>query len=147
MHLFSHKFQKPAIWTFIICKVFVFVFLLISFLMNPENGLFPFSDDSFWGRFFLFVYVFVVYGSLAVTVFSEEKIEDEYISKLRLESIAIVAAATLCFAFILQLIQAAMPLDSYAEFKQWRMKILSKLTFWLPIVYFCVFKYKLKHQA
>lgn len=146
-HLFPHKYQKPAIWIFFLCQIFVFVFLVISFSLNMENGQLPFSDDSFWVRVALFVYVFVEYSSLVVTVFSKEIVEDEYISRLRLESVAIVAAATICMCFIFNLVQAAMPLDSYAEFKQWRMKSLSKLTLWLPIIYFCVFKYKLKHQA
>ena len=146
-HLFPHKYQKPAIWVFFLCQIFVFVFLVISFSLNMENGQLPFSDGSFWVRVALFVYVFVEYSSLVVTVFSKEKVEDEYISKLRLESVAIVAAATICMCFIFNLVQAAMPLDSYAEFKQWRMKSLSKLPLLLPIIYFCVFKYKLKHQA
>ena len=148
MHLFSHKFQKPAIWTFIIVQVVVFVIYFVRILRVPSEQVFnPFPDNIAILRIVMFLYTFAVYGSLFFIIFSKEKVEDEYISKLRLESVAIVAAVIICISFVLLLIQCAQPLDSYREFRQMVRDLFAGFVYWAPFVYICVFKYKLRHQA
>lgn len=147
MHLFSHKFQKPAILTFIVSQVIVFVFYFVRFLQNPEQTFNPFPDNIAILRVVLFLYVLAVYGSLFFIIFSKEKVEDEYISKIRLESVAIVAAFVICISFVLLLIQCVQPLDSYREFRQMVRELFAGFVYWAPFVYICVFKYKLRHQA
>lgn len=147
MHLFSHKFQKPAIWTFILCQVVVFIFFFVRTFIDPETAFNPFPDNVALFRIALFLYVLAVYGSLFFMIFSKEKVEDEYISKIRLESVAVVAAVIICISFVLLLIQCAQPLDSYREFRQMVRDLFAGFIYWAPIVYICVFKYKLRHQA
>lgn len=143
--LFHHKFQKPAILLFLISQVLVFVYLVILNLCKPEIGLM--FDNSIAARVFLFLYVLVVYGSLFVVIFSKEKVEDEYISMLRLESVAIVAAVLIFLAFIARVIQCTLPFESFKDFHEMSSDILSGLIIWGAIIYFCVFKYKLRHQS
>lgn len=147
MHLFSHKFQKPAILTFIVSQVFVFIYLFIRIVNDPQTAFIPFADHIVIFRIALFLYVLAVYGSLFFIIFSKEKVEDEYISKIRLESVAIVAAFFICISFVLLLIQCAQPLDIYREFRQMVRDLFAGFVYWAPFVYICVFKYKLRHQA
>lgn len=143
--LFPHKFQKPAILIFLLSQILVFVYLVVRTICKPESGLI--SDNTIVTRVALFLYVLVVYGSLFVMIFSKEKVEDEYISMLRLESVAIVAAVIICLAFIARVIQCTLPFDSIKGFNEMSTDVLSGLIIWGAIIYFCVFKYKLRHQS
>lgn len=138
--LFPHKFQKPAIWTIVLS----FVCLAVWIEILTEKNVWP--EDTFWFRAVMFLFVFLIQGALFVLVFSKEKVEDEYITQLRLESVSIVAMICFCLVVLVKLAQAVMPLDLYRQFYDLRIQILEKSIFWLPIIYFCIFKYKLKHQ-
>lgn len=145
MLLFPHKLQKPAILVFLLSQISVFVYMVIRTLHNPESGLLPFTGDTVSFRIALVLYALAVYGSLFVILFSKEKVEDEYISRLRLESVAIVAAVIISLGFIWKLIECFLPLDSFKDYREMVRDILSGLILWAPIIYFCVFKYKLRH--
>ena len=145
MLLFPHKLQKPAILVFLLSQIYVFVFMVIRTLHNPESGILPFTEDNVSFRIAMVLYALAVYGSLFVIIFSKEKVEDEYISRLRLESVAIVAAVIICLGFIWKLIQCFLPLDSFKDYREMVRDVLSGLILWAPIIYFCVFKYKQRH--
>lgn len=143
--LFSHKLQKPAILIFFLSQIIGFAYLVVRILCGPEKTLL--FDNTFVTRVALFLYVLVVYRSLFIMIFSKEKVEDEYISMLRLESVSIVAAAVICLSLIARVIQFTLPLDSFKDFHDTSRDVLSGLIVWGAILYFCVFKYKLRHHS
>lgn len=145
VHLLSHKWQKPAIWTFIIIWLLA-VLLFAGFLGATEKGISIVKEDGPLFRCVWFLVLLVQYGSLAAMIFSKEKVEDEYISKLRLETIAQVVIVFLCIVLLTGLISPTLPSDSIKEYREWRVNFISKNTIYLPLIYFCVFKHKLKHQ-
>lgn len=99
--LFSHKFKKVGWIIFIPSLVMGIVYLMFDSslpdLLKFKGTTFAIVNDEFFGKTQLFkllkndlidefISVFLLIGSFLVG-FSKEKIEDEYITKLRLESI------------------------------------------------------------
>ena len=136
--LFPHWVQKVAIWVCFITFILFFATIFLSLNLDFKVG-----------RLFDSVMVTIIYLSIFCCIFSREKREDEFISSMRLRSVAIVAFIAFLMVVVLNIVQAFLPVEMYDSFKEWR-----KNTFWngepimdLAILYFLIFKLSISRKS
>lgn len=149
MKLLPHKFQKPAMLVWILSYAFGIAYISYQLLLN-SNGVSTERNLQPW----VFKAVFILFsilisGSILVMIFSKEKVEDEYINSLRLESVAIVAVIFILYIFVFRLFtgMAASP-SEWKDMRVMRNENIAKNADLLPLLYFIIFKIKLRrHNA
>ncbi len=134
-YLLPHKWQNIGLIAFILSFIAIFSHIVFSML---ESSLCN-------SRLLVSILGCMMYLSLGIVLFSEEKHEDEYVHKKRLNAIAI--CAILCFAIILimNIVQAFLSVEAYEAFKEWRMENFwnGKLIMRAAVLYWIIFKFSL----
>ena len=130
-----HKFQKIAMVVFIV-NLLIAIALISSSVFNGTTT----------ARILQSLIVIIFYLSILCCLFSQEKVEDEYISSLRLRTISIVAFIGLAIIVFLNFYQSLLPTDKFEALKAWR-----KDHFWngnyvlyMAVLYFVIFKFSTK---
>lgn len=88
----------------------------------------------------------VLFISIFCCVFSREKCEDEYISKMRLQSVAIVAAIAFLVAIVMNIINLAKLYDGPDDMEVYDIRMFrnGKFIIQMAILYFIIFKIKIR---
>lgn len=88
----------------------------------------------------------VLFISIFCCVFSREKCEDEYISKMRLQSVAIVAAIAFLLAIVMNIINLAKLYDGPDDMEVYNIRMFrnGKFIIQMAILYFIIFKIKIR---
>lgn len=136
-NLLPHKYQKPALVTFLVCLV-----LIIG------SSIFSVHETAF-GAFLertapQVILIVLLYASLLATIFSKEKIEDEMITAMRLHSAAFAFLVGFGIIAILNIIQAILPDAAYSALKEWRTSCFwnGNAVMYFILLYFIIFKIK-----
>ncbi len=81
-----------------------------------------------------------------VSFFSREKREDEYISKMRLQSVAIVAAIAFLVAIVMNIINLVKLYDGPDDMEVYNIRMFRNGNFiiQMAVLYFIVFKIKVR---
>ena len=108
LKLLPHKVQKPA-------GIIILVSLVLMSTMIFLSLVAAWLDSNALVISRLFVIVFTL--SLAALLFSEEKVEDEMISHLRLRAVAISAIIVIGFKLIGEIIWVLLPMDFMDSFR------------------------------
>lgn len=135
--LLPHKLQTPALITFLISLIMVFV----SAIFDTQSTIFA---GSFARTTFQVVIIVIMYASLLVTIFSAEKLEDEMMTSMRLQSAALAFIVGFAIIAVLNIIQAILPDAAYIALKEWRTRCFwnGNAVIYLIILYFFAFKIK-----
>lgn len=88
----------------------------------------------------------VLFISIFCCVFSREKREDEYISKMRLQSVAIVAAIAFLVAIVMNIINLVKLYDGPDDMEVYNIRMFRNGNFiiQMAVLYFIVFKIKVR---
>ena len=88
----------------------------------------------------------VLFISIFCCVFSREKREDEYISKMRLQSVAIVAAVAFLVAIVMNIINLAKLYDGPDDMEVYNIRMFRNGNFiiQMAVLYFIIFKIKVR---
>ena len=135
--ILPHKYQTPALITFLICLVLI----LCTTFSNVHAG----AVAGFLGRTVPQVIVIVLlYMSLLVTIFSAEKIEDEMMTAMRLHSAAFAFLVGFGIIAVLNIIQAVLPDAAYEALREWRTRCFwnGNAVMYFILLYFIAFKIK-----
>lgn len=135
--LLPHKLQTPALITFLISLIMVFV----SAIFDTQSTIFA---GSFARTTFQVVIIVIMYASLLVTIFSAEKLEDEMMASMRLNSAALAFTIGFGLIAVLNIIQVLLPDAAYEALKAWRVRSFwnGNAIIYLVIIYFLAFKIK-----
>lgn len=133
-YLFPHKVQKISMLVFLI-DILVMCAILSYGVHHQPIGM---KIES--------VLVIIMYLSIFVCVFSKEKIEDEFISSLRLKSLAIVSFLGFAFIIILDIVHVLLPYEGFLAMKEWRIDHFWNGNYYvdLAILYFIILKISIK---
>lgn len=120
LELLPHKVQKPAGIIILVSLVLMSTMIFLSLVAateegNPSLSVAAWLDSNALVISRLFVIVFTL--SLAALLFSEEKVEDEMISHLRLRAVAISAIIVIGFKLIGEIIWVLLPMDFMDSFR------------------------------
>lgn len=149
MKLLPHKVQKPAGIFLLVCFVLVFpmiFFSLVAATKDPSSTSIPAWIDSntpVLAR--LFVIAFTL--SLAALLFSEEKVEDEMISHLRLRAVAVSAIIVIAFKLIEQIVWVLLPWDFTDSFRDIRNDFKGVGVNTMIILYLLIFKRSIRKYS
>ena len=135
--LIPHKYQKPALITFLISLVLMFGSACLNNSSATCAGFFEHTAVQV-------VIIVLMYASLLVTIFSSEKIEDEMITAMRLHSAAFAFLVGFFIIAVLNIIQAVLPGDAYIALREWRTALFwnGNAVLYFILLYFIVFKIK-----
>ena len=139
-YLFPHGAQRIAIAIFVTSMLTMFVMTFVL-LWNHIS----YSSISY-SRTLISVLGVTSLLSLLVAILSKEKIEDEFISSLRLNAVSIAAVLGFVYIIILNVIQMVLPAEAYISFREWRMNHFwnGRLYMSLAILYFIILKVSLR---
>jgi hypothetical protein len=134
-YLFPHSAQRIAIAIFVTSMLTMYVMTFVL-LWNHIS----------YSRTLISVLGVTSQLSLLVAILSKEKIEDEFISSLRLNAVSIAAVLGFVYIIILNVIQMVLPAEAYISFKEWRMNHFwnGRLYMSLAILYFIILKVSLR---
>ena len=135
--LLPHKVQRIALFVILAVLFVISTVIILSIVRDVPTS-----------RVFQSLALIILYLAIICCVFSREKVEDEYISSLRLRSIAIVSIIALMTVVILNVVQVVQPYDKYLALKEWR-----KEAFWsgsfiidLAVLYFLILKISIRFK-
>lgn len=140
-YLLPNKVQKTALAVLIADLIIIGLQSVLAVVCSSnESGL----CVLFQGRLWQFITVTIAYGSLLALAFSKEKIEDEFMTSLRLQSVAIVFLIGISVVIVLNLAQTILPAEQYSVLKEWRMNRSwnGNYIILLMILYYATFKIK-----
>ena len=144
MKLLPHKIQKPAGIFFLVCLALLSVMLSFTFFDVIEGGDSSFTAVLTWlnsnAVILLRIFVIAFYLSFAALLFSEERVEDEMISHLRLRAVAISAFIVIVLKLVEQIIWVLLPLDFMDSFRDVRNDFKGGGVSALIILYLLIFK-------
>ena len=131
-YLLPNKYQMPALIVFLVALVATTA-TFIPTLFDPQSA----STKGIQ-----FALVLIENLALLVTVFSAEKMEDEFFTRMRLHSGAVALVIGIAAITVLNLIQIILPYGPYASLKEWRMEHLwnGNLIMYVMVLYFIIFK-------
>ena len=134
-YLFPHSAQKIAIVVFVATLLTMFV---MTFILARNQVSYNRTITSILG--------ITLQLSLLVAILSKEKIEDEFISSVRLKAISIAAVLGFVYIIILNIIQMLLPTEAYLPFKEWRINHFwnGRLYMHLALLYFVILKISLR---
>lgn len=136
--LFSHKVQKIA-GVILLMDIVLLVATLFSVIGQQPIKM---------GVTVQSILLIVFYLSVFFCVFSQESIEDEITSNLRLKSISIVSLLGLAIVILLNIVQVLLPFSSetYQALKEWRMNHFWNGSYYvfLALLYLVVLKIEVR---
>jgi len=133
--LFPHWVQRVSLAVFILDYIAMMVFIFRSVY-----------NDMATSKALELGLLIVLFISIFCCVFSREKREDEYISKMRLQSVAIVAAIAFLVAIVMNIINLAKLYDGPADLEMYNIRMFRNGNFiiQMAVLYFIVFKIKVR---
>lgn len=150
MKLLPHKVQKPAGIIILVCLVLVFTMTFTSLVDATKEGNLSFpalawldSNAPVLSR--LFVIVFTL--SFAALLFSEEKVEDEIISHLRLRAVAVSAIIVIAFKLMEEIFCVLLPMDFTDSYRDIRNDFRGGGVDTMIILYLLIFKRSIRKYS
>ena len=133
--LFPHWVQRVSLAVFILDYIAMMVFIFRSVY-----------NDMATSKALELGLLIVLFISIFCCVFSREKREDEYISKMRLQSVAIVAAIAFLVAIVMNIINLAKLYDGPGEMEMYNIRMFRNGNFiiQMAVLYFIIFKIKVR---
>ena len=133
--LFPHWVQRVSLAVFILDYIAMAVFIFWSVY-----------NDMATSKALELGLLIVLFISIFCCVFSREKREDEYISKMRLQSVAIVAAIAFLVAIIMNIINLAKLYDGPDDMEVYNIRMFRNGYFiiQMAVLYFIIFKIKIR---
>ena len=133
--LFPHWVQRVALAVFIVDYIAMMVLIYWSV-----------GNDTATNKALELGLLILLFVSIFCCVFSREKREDEYISKMRLQSVAIVAAISFLAAIVMNIIYLASLFDGTDKMEMYNIRMFRNGTFIIKmaILYFIIFKFKVR---
>ena len=133
--LFPHWVQRVSLAVFILDYIAMMVFVFRSVYNDVAT-----SKELELGL------LIVLFISIFCCVFSREKREDEYISKMRLQSVAIVAAIAFLVAIVMNIINLVKLYDGPDDMEVYNIRMFRNGNFiiQMAVLYFIVFKIKVR---
>ena len=133
--LFPHWVQRVALAVFILDYIAMMIFIFLSA-----------GNDMATNKALELGLLILLFVSIFCCVFSREKREDEYISKMRLQSVAIVAAIAFLVAIVMNIIYLASLFDGTDKMEMYNIRMFRNGTFIIKmaILYFIIFKFKIR---
>ena len=133
--LFPHWVQRVSLAVFILDYIAMMVFIFRSVY-----------NDMATSKALEFGLLIVLFISIFCCVFSREKREDEYISKMRLQSVAIVAAIAFLVAIVMNIINLVKLYDGPDDMEVYNIRMFRNGNFiiQMAVLYFIVFKIKVR---
>ena len=151
MKLLPHKVQKPAWIIILVCLVLVFTIIFLSLVAATKEGNPSFTSVSAWldsNTYVLAGIIVIAFTlSLAALLFSEEKVEDEMISHLRLRAVAISAIIVIAFKLIEQIVWVLLPWDFTDSFRDIRNDFRGGGVDTMIILYLLIFKRSIRKYS
>ena len=150
LKLLPHKVQKPAGIIILVSLVLMSTMIFLSLVAateegNPSLSVAAWLDSNALVISRLFVIVFTL--SLAALLFSEEKVEDEMISHLRLRAVAISAIIVIAFKLIEQIVWVLLPWDFTDSFRDIRNDFRGGGVDTMIILYLLIFKRSIRKYS
>lgn len=133
--LFPHGVQRVSLAVFILDYIAMMVFIFWSVY-----------NDMATSKALELGLLIVLFISIFCCVFSREKREDEYISKMRLQSVAIVAAVAFLVAIVMNIINLVKLYDGPDDMEVYNIRMFRNGIFiiQMAILYFIIFKIKIR---
>ena len=133
--LFPHWVQRVALAVFIVDYIAMMVLIYWSA-----------SKDVATNKVLELGLLILLFVSIFCCVFSREKCEDEYISKMRLQSVAIVAAIAFLVAIVMNIIYLTSLFNGTDKMEMYNIRMFRNGTFIIKmaILYFIIFKFKIR---
>ena len=133
--LFPHWVQRVSLAVFILDYIAMMVFIFRSVY-----------NDMATSKALELGLLIVLFISIFCCVFSREKREDEYISKMRLQSVAIVAAIAFLVAIVMNIINLEKLYDGPDDLEMYNIRMFRNGNFiiQMAVLYFIVFKIKVR---
>ena len=133
--LFPHWVQRVALAVFILDYIAMMIFIFLSA-----------GNDMATNKVLELGLLILLFVSIFCCVFSREKREDEYISRMRLQSVAIVAAIAFLVAIVMNIIYLASLFDGTDKMEMYNIRMFRNGTFIIKmaILYFIIFKFKIR---
>ena len=133
--LFPHWVQRVALAVFIVDYIAMMVLIYWSA-----------SKDVVTNKVLELGLLILLFVSIFCCVFSREKCEDEYISKMRLQSVAIVAAIAFLVAIVMNIIYLTSLFNGTDKMEMYNIRMFRNGTFIIKmaILYFIIFKFKIR---
>ena len=133
--LFPHWVQRVALAVFILDYITMMVLIYWSA-----------SKDVATNKALELGLLILLFISIFCCVFSREKREDEYISKMRLQSVAIVAAIAFLVAIVMNIIYLTSLFNGTDKMEMYNIRMFRNGTFIIKmaILYFIIFKFKIR---
>lgn len=133
--LFPHWVQRVSLAVFILDYIAMAVFIFRSVY-----------NDTATSKALELGLLIVLFISIFCCVFSREKREDEYISKMRLQSVAIVAAVAFLVAIVMNIINLVKLYDGPDDMEVYNIRMFRNGNFiiQMAILYFIIFKIKIR---
>lgn len=133
--LFPHWVQRVSLAVFILDYIAMMVFIFRSVY-----------NDMATSKALELGLLIVLFISIFCCVFSREKREDEYISKMRLQSVAIVAAIAFLVAIVMNIINLVKLYDGPDDMEVYNIRMFRNGNFiiQMAVLYFIVFKIKVR---
>ena len=133
--LFPHWVQRVSLAVFILDYIAMAVFIFWSVY-----------NDMATSKAIELGMLIVLFVSIFCCVFSREKREDEYISKMRLQSVAIVAAVAFLVAIVMNIINLVKLYDGPDDMEVYNIRMFrnGKFIIQMAILYFIIFKIKVR---
>lgn len=133
--LFPHWVQRVSLAVLILDYIAMMVFIFWS----VYNDMATSKALELGLLIVLFIFIFCC-------VFSREKREDEYISKMRLQSVAIVAAVAFLVAIVMNIINLVKLYDGPDDMEVYNIRMFRNGIFiiQMAILYFIIFKIKIR---
>ena len=133
--LFPHWVQRVSLAVFILDYIAMMVFIFWSVY-----------NDMATSKALELGLLIVLFISIFCCVFSREKREDEYISKMRLQSVAIVAAVAFLVAIVMNIINLVKLYDGPDDMEVYNIRMFRNGNFiiQMAVLYFIIFKIKIR---
>lgn len=151
MKLLPHKVQKPAGIIILVCLVLVFTITFLSLVAATKEGNPSFTSVSAWldsNAHVLAGSIVIAFTlSLATLLFSEEKVEDEMISHLRLRAVAVSSIIVIAFKLIEQIVWVLLPWDFTDSFRDIRNDFKGGGVDTMIILYLLIFKRSIRKYS
>ena len=133
--LFPHWVQRVALAVFIVDYIAMMVLIYWSA-----------SKDMATNKALELGLLILLFISIFCCVFSRGKREDEYISKMRLQSVAVVAAIAFLVAIVMNIIYLTSLFNGTDKMEMYNIRMFRNGTFIIKmaILYFIIFKFKIR---
>lgn len=146
LKLLPHKIQKPAGIVFVVMLILLLTMTMLTLTLGNTTSAESSHSITFFNwlnsnELFLIRLLAIAFTlSLAALLFSEEKVEDEMISHLRLRAVAISVIIVIAFKLLEQVIWFLLPVDAIQSLREIRNDLRGGGVSVMIIIYLLVFK-------